>query len=114
MAKPSGYLLRQAAARKACTDLAEMTMKQFMLDTMMITMHREFGWGPKRLTDLAKAWGKIYSDHYNACMAEHPEADYLRDQLDRALQDAYQGGEIAFEPFEKRYPALKEVTYGRK
>lgn len=115
MAKPSGYVLKQQAARKASSDMAEMTMKQFMIDTLMVTMHTRKGWAGKRLQELAFDWGKVFNDHYNACIAEHPEADYLRDQLDRALQEAYRGSEIPFEPFEERYPCLQKVTYkGRK
>lgn len=113
MAKPSGYVLKQQLMNKTYIDFAEKTMRQFMLDTMMITMHNEFGWGPERLQKLAKAWGKVYSDHYQAVNAENPEADYLREQIDQALRAAYKDV-MTVEPFEERYPELKKVTYGRK
>ena len=113
MAKQSAYAMKLQRINKAYIDAAERTMKQYMLDTMMITMHREFGWGPARLQRLAERWGKIYSDHYQAVNAENPEADYLRDQLDKALEVAYQG-QIELEPFEVRYGDLKKVEYGGK
>lgn len=43
MPKPSGYVLKQQMMNKTYIDFAEKTMRQFMLDTMMITMHNEFG-----------------------------------------------------------------------
>ena len=113
MAKPSGYVMRQQLMNKTYIDFAEKTMKQFMLDTIMITMHLEFGWGPERLHRLAKAWGKVYSDHYQAVNADNPEADYLRDQIDKALRAAFKDS-MDVEPFETRYEELKKVGYGRK
>lgn len=109
----SDYAIRMQNINKAYIDAAENVMKQFMLDTVMITMHTEFGWGPERLRRLAEKWGDIYSRHYQALNAAHPEADYLRDQLDRALREACRD-KLEFTPFEERYEDLKPCVYGRK
>lgn len=43
--KRSGYLQQRDGRTQALLDVMQRTMKQYMLDTLLITMHEDFGWG---------------------------------------------------------------------
>lgn len=43
--KRSGYLQQRDARTQMLLDVMQRTMKQYMLDTLLITMHEDFGWG---------------------------------------------------------------------
>lgn len=45
----SGYLQRQAIREQAIVLAVENTTQQLMLDTLQVTMHREYGWGYDRI-----------------------------------------------------------------
>ena len=48
--KRSGHLQQRDARTQMLLDVMQRTMKQYMLDTLLITMHEDFGWGygPRR------------------------------------------------------------------
>lgn len=43
--KRSGYLQQRDVRTQVLLDMMQRTMKQYMLDTLLITMHEDFGWG---------------------------------------------------------------------
>lgn len=43
--KRSGLLQKRDALTQERLDVMQRTMKQYMLDTLLITMHEDFGWG---------------------------------------------------------------------
>ena len=47
--KRSGLLQKRDALTQELLDVMQRTMKQYMLDTLLITMHEDFGWGYERL-----------------------------------------------------------------
>lgn len=52
--KKSGYLARERIVRQEYMSATERVTQQLMLDTLQVTLHREFGFGYdriKRLTD---------------------------------------------------------------
>lgn len=108
----SGYLEREQAKRQVYLDAAEAVMKQFMVDTLQCTLHDE-GWGYDRVKALTEKWGAKYSAYYPALNAKNVEADYLRECLDRELRHMIRDRQ-EFYDFGKRYPELKEITYGGK
>lgn len=109
--KPNAYLAKQENVRKAYSMAAETVMKQFMLDTMMIAISEEFGFGADRIERLIKRWGKIYTEYYPCLNAtSSDEADVQRYKLDEQIKPLI-SATFAYEPFEKRYPDLKKVKY---
>lgn len=107
--KQSGLLLRQRKINQAYMDTTERVMKQFMVDTLQMTLH-DMGWGYERILRLTEAWGKKYSAYYKA-LGTSTEADYLRFCMDRELKDLLKDKQ-ELEPFEARYPDIKRITYG--
>ena len=83
-------------------------MKQFMLDTMQMTLHDD-GLGFVRVMRLTERWGGKYSAYYKA-LGSGPEADYLRFCMDRELKDLIKD-HMEFYPFPDRYPEVKEIIY---
>ena len=64
--KRSGYLQQRDARTQMLLDVMQRTMKQYMLDTLLITMHEDFGWGYDRLSRLAEKWGETYDVYFPA------------------------------------------------
>ena len=107
----SGLLGRQKQQQQLCMDITERIMKQFMVDTLQMTLHDE-GWGYNRILELTEKWAAKYGTYYKA-LGTSDEADYLRFGMDRELSDIIKSNaELA--PFEVRYPEIKQITYGGK
>ncbi len=111
MAKQSGYLKQREAKGQVLIDAADMTARQFMLDTLQITIHREFGWGYDRIKLLSEAWSKTFAQ-YKGSLTRGPEQDVAQDHLDRALLEIMRGRQELI-PFAERYPYLREIKYDR-
>lgn len=47
--KRSGYLQQRDVRTQVLLDMMQRTMKQYMLDTLLITMHEDFGWGYQKI-----------------------------------------------------------------
>lgn len=95
-------------------DIMQRTMKQYMFDTLLITMHEDFGWGYDRLARLEQKWGETYS-HYFPALQSTDESDVYQERFDRATRAFL--GERTFYPFPERYPDIKRLDYepkGRK
>lgn len=113
MSKQSGYLQRQEAQRGALLRSAEAMTRQFMMDTLQITMNKEFGWGFDRLMQLCLAWEKICKEYNPALRASDTESDVAQAHMDRALSRIV-AGRMELIPFEERYPDLKTVVYDKR
>ena len=53
--KQSGFLARQKAERQELLNAGMRIEKQFMLDTLQISLHH-LGWGYKRINELTDLW----------------------------------------------------------
>ena len=111
--KQSGFMAKQLAMRQALIDATERVTQQLMMDTLQIVLHNELGFGYDRIMRITKAWGCEYNHYHDVFNVKHAEADVLRVHLDRELADILKGHQDLI-PFEKRYPEIKEITYGRK
>lgn len=109
--KRSGLLQKRDALTQERLDVMQRTMKQYMLDTLLITMHEDFGWGYERLSRLAEKWGETY-DRYFFALQSTDESDVWQERLDRATLAFL--GEHAFYPFPERYPEIKRLGYEPK
>ena len=105
----SGFLQRQKQQQQLYMDITERIMKQFMLDTLQMTLHDE-GWGYKRVLDLTEKWGAKYSTYYTA-LGTSDEADYLRFAMDRELSDIIKGN-MELAPFEAGILKLRRLHMG--
>lgn len=110
--KQSGYLARERAIRREYAAASERLTRQFLLDTLQVTLHTEFGFGYDRIMRLTDAWSKTY-DLFHEALEGGNEADYWQVKLDRMLAEVIRDRQPLI-PFEKRYPELKEITYGPK
>lgn len=116
MGKQSGFLQRQKDDKNALIHSAEVLSRQYMMDTLLITMHKRFGWGFDRLMLLLDEWEKTREEYREALNPiKSNEADVKQAHMDRAIS-AIIKGRMPLIPFEERYLELKPVTYdkGRK
>lgn len=113
MAKVNAFLADLQQKHEDEIDAALDIMKQFMMDTVQVTMAQEFGWGYDRIMRMTLAWQQIYDEFKPALNSRNAEADYLREKLDRLLQQICDGHQDLI-PWRERYPDSKEITYGRK
>lgn len=109
--KRSGLLQKRDALTQERLDVMQRTMKQYMLDTLLITMHEDFGWGYERLSRLAERWGETY-DRYFPALQSTDESDVWQERLDRATLAFL--GDRTFYPFPERYPEIKRLGYEPK
>lgn len=107
--KPSGYLARRSAQEKGTLDAMQRTMKQYLLDTLLITMHEDFGWGYERCKRLEGKWSETF-DVYFTALEGGMEADVYQERLDRALREIV-GENQQFYTFPERYPEIKRRDY---
>lgn len=112
MAKQSGFMLRQQQIQNQIMHAAEVLAKQFMMDTVQITLHKCFGWGYDRQMQFLLAWEKTRAEYRAALNPKDPEADVAQEHLDRAISEIL-AGRVDLIPFAERYPELKKITYGR-
>ena len=105
--KKSGLLQKRDALTQERLDVMQRTMKQYMLDTLLITMHEDFGWGYERLSRLAEKWGETY-DRYFPALQSTDESDVWQERLDRATL-AFLAGHQELIPFPERYPEIKRL-----
>ena len=110
MGKQSGFLKRQEQIQNNVMNAAKNIAKQFMVDTLQITLHKDFGWGYERQKQLLEAWEKQRAEYGNVLDPKNTEADVAQDHMDKALQDMMAGRQELI-PFSERYPELKKIKY---
>ena len=112
MSKQSGFLKRQKEDIDYYSKQAQVMMQQFMIDTLQITLGDDkWGFGFKRLMELAEDWKKTRHELYPALDPTHPECDVAREHMDRFFREKCKGkGQII--PSEERYCMIKQVSYG--
>ena len=81
--KRSGYLQQRDGRTQALLDVMQRTMKQYMLDTLLITMHEDFGWGYDRLSRLAEKWARRMTFIFRRCKAPRSQTSTRRDLTGR-------------------------------
>lgn len=112
MAKQSGFLKRQEGRTNLFISYAERLMQQYMLDTLQIAIHREFGFGYARIMRLCGTWKAVRQEYKSAMDPRDPECDVAQEHMDRELRGIVKGLQ-EFYPCEERYPELNKVRYER-
>ena len=83
--KQSGLLARQKAEWQELLNAGMRIEKQFMLDTMQMSLH-QLGWGYKRIKELTDLWGEIYNDYHIALEGKN-ESDVWQERMDAQIRD---------------------------
>lgn len=107
------YAQRQAAERREAFEIGLCIGKQQIIDYLQIALRTKHGMGEKRLWELLQDIKALYDEFFPAFDVRHPECDYYRERLDRALNESC-GKEHPLVPFNKRYEYMKQVQYGRR
>lgn len=110
----SNYLKQlKEAYRRGFNDGMD-TGVQLMDDFVSMSLHDPNVMGKNRVMNRGSI-DKIFAncskldDHFNRAFDTNDvEADYIREEMDAALRDIY---EEDADPFEKRYPYAKEISY---
>lgn len=113
MSKQSGFMAKQLAIRQMLIDDTERVTCELMSETLWLTLHEEFGWGYDRIAKLDTLWKENFHHFHGTLNCKNPDADVLQVHLDRRLADVYKNRQ-EMPPFEKRFPEIKPITYGRK
>ena len=105
MAKQSAFLkgIQQKYARdmEAQSIVIQYWIRQGMLDSTTLALHRHWGWGEKRLTELNRQIGGIYCDEVLYGLGDqHDDSDVARELVDRELKVICPK---LFVPWEERY-----------
>lgn len=112
MANPkNAYLARQQAQKDAFMHSVEAIIKQWMIDSLCITLNQTEGWGYERIMRLLENWHKTREEFRPALdPLRNAEADVAQEHVERLLkQIASDKGQ--FYPWDERYPDLKKVRY---
>lgn len=111
MGKPNAFLAKQQAIQQKCFEVACEITAQQMYDYLCIVLNDPavmgkdvFGAG--RLKKLHEAM-KTVDKYYVEAFVNSQESDYYQEKMDAELRRIF--GEV--EPFNKRYPFLKEWDY---
>jgi len=113
MSKQSGFLMRQAADKEDLSIKIQLTTRQFMIDTLQITLREELGWGYDRIMRLTNNWDERRREYAPAIDPRDPLCDVKQEHMQRAFVQICKGKATAI-PHAERYPYLKEVRYGRR
>lgn len=106
--KTSDFMKRMADIRRDAQEATRKTFTQYLVDTSVITLNEQFGFGKERIQVFLEEWGKVY-DLYFDSLRTVDETDYYREKLDERLRPLYAGEH--FEPFEDRYLFLPDIKY---
>ena len=112
MANPkNAYLAKQQAQKDAFMHSVEAIIKQWMVDTLQITLNQTEGWGYERIMRLMDNWEDTREQFRPALNPlKDAEADAEQEHIDRILKRIV-GNKGPFYPWHTRYPDLKGVKY---
>ena len=108
--KKNAYLEKQRADKHAFMNSVELIVKQYCIDTLIITLQEEYGWGYDRLMNLMVQWDRNRKKFQEAINPDNVEADVAQDHIDRIMERIIHGKQKMI-PFEERYPTLKKIKY---
>lgn len=105
----NAYLKKQKAVQQAVFEAAQDFMMQFDVDIMTIVLHNR-GFGAERMEAIINEFMELHDKYIAAFDVQDPEADYMRELLDREMRSVF--GDKA-SPFNERYPIAKEIRYDK-
>lgn len=113
MPKPNAFLAKQQAMQQKCFKAGCDTTAQMFFDLLCIVLNDpdvmgKDVFGAKRLHKIHEAL-KAADKRFDEAFVNSQESDYYQEKLDAELRKIF--GEI--DPFNKRYPYLKEWNYNK-
>jgi len=113
MGSKPGYLVRRDQLIDEYSIKVQLTMKQFMIDTLQIVINETEGFGYDRIVRLTEAWEKKQKELFPAIDPRDPLCDVKQEHMQRAFRRICKGRQDVL-PIADRYPYLKEVRYDKK
>lgn len=114
MSRQSGFLKQQEAKQEDMSIKLQMITRQFMVDTLQMTLREDKGWGFDRIMELTEAWEKRRQEYAPAIDPRHPMCDVKQEHMQRVFEDICASKKVQPVPFRERYPYLKGINYNRK
>lgn len=114
MSKPNAFLAKQDKIKQQCFVAGCDITAQQMFDMMCLALHdsevmgKGHTIGASRLRKIHDAMYE-YERKYREAWMNNPESDYYQEKLDAALREIF--GIV--EPFNVRYPYMKEWNYNK-
>lgn len=112
MGMGNGYLDKLEANKQDMLIKMQAVTRQFMMDTLDITLHEDFGFGYDKIKAVNDKWGETYAAYFGALTVDQ-EADVCQEKMDRAMQDIIKG-KGPFYSFRERYPEVRQLGYARR
>ena len=107
------FVQKIALEKQAAFEMGLCIGRQQSIDFFQLALQNKQGFGEKRMWEILMEMADLYDEFLPAFDVKHPECDYYRDKLDRALAQNC-GNEHPLIPFHERYEDLKQVKYGGK
>lgn len=111
--KASGLLNRQQDAYDRKLSAMQNTLHQYMIDTLMICLHEDFGYGFDRCIRVVDKWVETFRAYWPA-MELQDESDVFQVRMDTVLAEILAAHKDKFAPFPERYPYIKQLGYEPK
>lgn len=107
----NAYLARQKAEKDAFMHSVEAIIKQWMIDTLQITLNQTEGWGYEHIMRLMKDWEST-REEFRAALNPvlDVEADVAQEHIDRIIKRIIRD-KGPFYPWAERYPDMRGVKY---
>ena len=114
MSKQSGWMKRMEEEKEDLSIKVQLITRQFMIDTLQITLRKELGWGYDRIMRITNAWEGYRKQYHPAIEPLHKYADVEQGHIQQAFKDICANKRIEPIPFKERYPYLKDIRYDKK
>ena len=114
MSKQSGWMKRQDDRTEDLSIKVQLTTRQFMIDTLQMTLRNELGWGYDRIMRITDAWEVMRKEYHPAIEPRDAMCDVKQEHMQRVFKDICASKRINPIPFKDRYPYLKGIRYDRK
>ncbi len=109
--RKNAYLEKQKAAKTAFMNSVEHVVRQYDIDTLIITMNEGDGYGYDRMMDLLHRWEATRQKYRDAINPDvSVEADVAQEHIDRHMVRIMRG-KAPLIPFNERYITLKKIKY---
>ena len=110
MGQKNAYLQKKENERQVWTDIARRVTEQFVVDSLQMTLHQEYGWGYDRIMELTGKLFETMEEYKPALNSKNAEADVKQEHMDRVMMQILRD-KAELMPFGERYPELKKVRY---
>lgn len=109
----ANYLQKKQAERRVWMETGERISRQFDTDTWQIALARydKLNLGYQRIMEITELAEQVRKE-YGGALSNGPEQDVTQEHIDRELKQIMAGRE-GFIPFERRYPELRRIKYGK-